>query len=301
MSCRPELEPIASVALVPSTVSACLLCASLSHVDAWLALLFTLVLVPFCACAPLNPLRSAASQTAVARVRSNGLRAADSNSDSGDGTSSDGEGDTSDAALARRLADVRAEVDVLLEVVARRRRRRRRRRSERAPLDAASASPDGPNGVNGGDGGGGSGGGGADFGGAIGGSAAQVTGLSDAAGSGDRLNALSSTAAADPDADTHTTLFPTAQRIARADGSAEAELSAAPVTWRAADGGSAMSNGAAEETAGIGGAEGETAGSVGADGGTSGRGGPVLDASGDEDDFMSMDPPDVSVFKHAAW
>lgn len=155
--------------------------------------------------------------------------------------------------------------------------------------------------MNGGDGGGGSGGGGADFGGATGGGAAQVSGLSDAAGSGDRLNALSSTAAADPDADTHTTLFPTAQRIARADGSAEAEVSAAPVTWRAADGGSAMSNGAAEETAGIGGAEGETAGSVGADGGTSGRGGPVLDASGDEDDFMSMDPPDVSVFKHAAW
>lgn len=74
------------------------------------------------------------------------------------------------------------------------------------------------------------------------------------------------------------------------------------MTWRAADGGNASSGGVGVETAGIGRGEGGTAGSVSADGGTtSGRGFPEHHASGDEDDFMSMAPPDVSVFKHAAW
>lgn len=239
----------------------------------------------------------------VAHVRPSGLPASDSDSDSGDGESSDGEGDTSDATLARRLADVRAEVDVLLAAVARRRRRRRRRRSERVLVDGVRASPNGL----GGSGGGGSGGGHADIGGgseATRDGASQVAERSDAAGTGnkpgERVDALSSAAAAVPGADSHSPLVPVATPSAGGDGAGGVGVPAAPpVTWRAADERSASNGDTGENSGGIGGAEG---GTVGVDGGTTSvRGGSALDASEDEDDFMSMDPPDVSVFKHAAW
>lgn len=158
-------------------------------------------------------------------------------------------------------------------------------------------------------GGGGGGGGGGEGGGegirggdgANGGDVAQMANLPDAAGSSGRLGA-SLTRPGVPGADADTSLYPATTPSANADGAGSVGLLAAPVAWRAADRGSTSSAGGGEEPAGIGGVEGGTAGSVSADGTTTGgRGGPALDASGDEDDFMSMDPPDVSVFKHAAW
>jgi len=73
--------------------------------------------------------------------------------------SSDGDGSLSDAALSRRLTDMRAELDELMATVARRQQRRRRRRQQ-GGTDLVSGTPNGSRG-GGDDGGSGGGTGGA--------------------------------------------------------------------------------------------------------------------------------------------
>lgn len=235
-----------------------------------------------------------ASQRAVVRVRP--PSAAGSDSGSGDGASSDGDGDSSDASLTRRLADVRAEVDCLLTEVARQRRRRlRRRRYQSTALGVADVSASVSGGVAGGSGGDG---GAVDGGDGVGGGVAELVDLSDAAsvgagltnGSVGEVDALLTSATA-PGGDTHTVLFPTVAPAAPTAEAGEAEAPAAPVAWRAADDGVGDSGGADKGTAGSSGSN------VGIASG--GEGDPRPDDG--VDDFMSMDPPDVSVFKHAAW